>query len=110
MINRDERQARIKMQIAKAVSEIDHGDPAAAVLALADGLNAMLHYVESGEVALAARLEASQIKLAELTMEIDRERQAKQYVPDSMRTVCENHPMGEEAKEAAPARIKVTKR
>jgi hypothetical protein len=82
MINREERRARIKMQIAKAVSEIDHGDPAAAVLALADGLNAMLHYVESGEAALAARLN---------------ELAAREAVS--------------EAKEAQPmARIKVTKR
>jgi hypothetical protein len=91
MINREERRARIKLQIAKAVSEIDHGDPAAAVLALADGLNAMLHYVESGEVALAARLEICQIKLNELEGRIS--------------------PISEEVKEAQPlARIKVTKR
>jgi hypothetical protein len=50
-----EQRAKITQQIAKAISEIDHGDPAAAVLALTDGLNAMLHYVESG--LLAARLE-----------------------------------------------------
>ena len=82
MINREERRARIKLQIAKAVSEIDHGDPASAVLALADGLNAMLHYVESGEAALAARLN---------------ELVAREAVED--------------VKEAQPmARIKVTKR
>jgi hypothetical protein len=82
MINREERRARIKMQIAKAVSEIDHGDPAAAVMALADGLNAMLQYVESMEATLVARLN---------------ELAAREAV--------------EEAKEAQPAaRFKVTKR
>jgi hypothetical protein len=102
MINREERRARIKTQIAKAVSEIDHGDPAAAVLALADGLNAMLHYVESGEMALAARLELCQIKLQEFHAELA-----------SLSVLLQQgiHPMGEEVKEAQPmARTKVTKR
>jgi hypothetical protein len=82
MTTREEQLAWIKMQIAKAVSEIDHGDSAAAVLALADGLNAMVHYVENGEAVLAARLN---------------ELAAREAV--------------EEAKEAQPtARIKVTKR
>jgi hypothetical protein len=46
MNGREEKLARIKTQIAKAVSEISHGDHSAVELALADALGAVLEFLE----------------------------------------------------------------
>ena len=46
MNGREEKLARIKTQIAKAVSEISHGDHSAVELALAEALSAVLHFLE----------------------------------------------------------------
>jgi hypothetical protein len=43
---RAEKLTRIKVQIAKAVGEISHGDHSAVESALADALNSMLHFLE----------------------------------------------------------------
>jgi hypothetical protein len=86
MINREEQLARIKQQIAKAVSEIEHGDQAAALLALADAF-----------------------KIREELYEVDYERQ-QMHMPIVVGPGEGDHPRVSEVKEAAPARIKVTKR
>jgi hypothetical protein len=46
MNGREEKLARIKQQIAKAVSEINHGDHSAVELALAEALRAVLVFME----------------------------------------------------------------
>jgi hypothetical protein len=46
MNGREEKLTRIKAQIARAVSEISHGDHSAVESALADALNSMLHFLE----------------------------------------------------------------
>jgi hypothetical protein len=47
MINREEKLARIKQQIAKAAGEIEHGDHSACETALKDALTAMVTYLET---------------------------------------------------------------
>ena len=90
MINRDEQLARIKLQIAKAVSEIEHGDQAAALLALVDAF-----------------------RIREELCEADHERLIAQQMPMPIVVAPGegDHPRVSEVKEAPlPARIKVTKR
>ena len=86
MINREERRARIKLQIAKAVSEVEHGDQAAALLALVDAF-----------------------KIREELHEADYERQ-QMPMPIVVGPGEGDHPRVSDVKEAAPARIKVSKR
>lgn len=46
-----EKVALIKGQIAKACNELEHGDTPAAIMALAEGLSALLSYVLEQEEA-----------------------------------------------------------
>ena len=87
MINREERQARIKQQIAIALNEIEHDDQAAALLALIDAF-----------------------KIREELCEADYERSVARQMPIVVGPGEGDHPRVSEVKEAHPARIKVTKR
>jgi hypothetical protein len=81
MINREERRARIKVQIAKAVSEIEHGDQAAALLALVDAF-----------------------KIREELCEADYERGIAQQMPKPVGLGQGDHPRVSEVKEHDPYR------
>ena len=102
MITYGERIAKIKEQIAKAVSEIEHGDVSSAVLALADGLSAIVQWEE-----VLAKAAGDYEK--ELKAYYERRLAEQMPMPIVVGPGEGDHPRVSEVKEA-PARIKVTKR
>jgi hypothetical protein len=85
MMTRQEKLFNIRAQVAKAVSEIDHGDTYQACLALADALGAVLTFLDK------------EMPLKE------------QDIQALVRQMIAIHLEGERVKEAEPTRLKVKK-
>jgi hypothetical protein len=84
MNGREEKLARIKAQISKAVGEISHGDHSAVELALAEALRAVLVYLEE-EVPDRTQFVPGSPEVKELQQQAEAEQ--KQQVREALDTL-----------------------
>jgi hypothetical protein len=97
MMTRAEKLFNIRAQVAKAASDIDHGDTYGACLALGDALSAVLTFLEEEHEEVEA-----------LTKLVEELHSPFQHRADE-RQKSQIHPEGERVKEAEPTRPKVKK-
>jgi hypothetical protein len=92
MMTRAEKLFNMRAQVAKAASDIDHGDTYGACLTLGDALSAVLEFLEE-ELPEKSPIHGPDPKAVDAMLE--RERAI--------------HPVGERVKEAEPTKLKVKK-
>jgi methyl coenzyme M reductase subunit C-like uncharacterized protein (methanogenesis marker protein 7) len=98
MMTRAEKLFNIRAQVAKAASDIDHGDTYGACLALGDALGAVLTFLEEEH----EEVEALTKLVEELHSPFQHRADERQKEPI--------HPVGEEVKEALPAKTKMPRK